>query len=78
MQYNKEKNEVESTQIEILKAKARRIRHRKDLAIKALSEAISLKGKTEDYGDALVCEILDVADCYVERGNMNRPRKKVL
>ena len=74
MQYNV----VESTQIEILKAKSRKFRHRKDLAIKALSEAISLKGKTEDYGDALVCEILDVADCYVERGNMNRPRKKVL
>ena len=75
MHYNKEKNNVEFTQIEILKAKARKIRHRKDLAIKALSKAISLKGKTKDYGDDYVWEKLDVAECYVIRGNIYFERK---
>jgi len=72
MQYNV----VEFTQIEILRSEALKLRHKKKigLAIKALSKAVSLKGKTEDYeeGDG---ENLDVAECYRIRADIYFKRK---
>jgi len=76
MKYNKEENKVEFTQVEILRSKALKLRHRKkiDLAMKALSKAVSLKGKTKDY-EYVEDENLDVAECYRILGDIYFDKK---